>query len=587
MKIFYPSIIVRFSSVLLGSALLFITMFMNTVFAKTAAQQEGQGYAAVTANGKGALASVNPLATEMGLKMFEQGGNAIDAAIATAFALGVVDSSNSGVGGGCFMLIRTSTGRVFAFDGREMASAAASVEMFYKDGKLDPTLSKVGALASGVPGSVLAFEQAQRRYGRLSFRDVITPSVDLADDGFKIDKHTANRLLRNRDALAKFPATKAIFFKDGEPLKAGDRLRQADLAKTYAQLARKGSDYFYRGDFAKRTEKWMKANGGILSLEDFKNYQLIQRNPTLTHIGDYKIYGFPPPSSGGSHVGQILNMVAELPLDSMTDIDRMHHIIEAMKLAFADRAYWMGDADFVSVPKGLLMPSYAQALVKRIDAEKASQVKGHGPAHAYSPHNFSSEDYTREIFSKHTTHIAAADIQGNWVAITTTLNTSFGSKVVIPKTGVLMNNQMDDFVLQPGVPNAFGLVGAAANKVESRKRPLSSMSPTIVTHKNQPFMTLGAAGGPTIISQVAQVLINTLMRDMPLPDAMNAVRVHHQWRPDRVFIDGFATDSLRAGLLKKGHTLKDWPPFGATQAIMYKDDKFQVMTEPRLIRRNH
>ncbi|PCK08522.1 MAG: gamma-glutamyltransferase [Alteromonadaceae bacterium] len=529
--------------------------------------------ARVTSDGQGAVASVDALATEIGIDIFTKGGNAIDAALATAFALGVVDSHNSGIGGGCFIVVHLADGRVFAIDGREMAPASAHRDMFLIDGKVVRDLSRTGALAVGVPGSVAALHHLQRLGGKLSFDSTLLPSADLAEKGFVIGAVMAKRLQRSAKGIAQFPDTATVFFDaKGKPLKAGDLLIQKDLAATYRRMAKKGPKFFYRGSFARAVDKWMKANGGLIRRKDFKNYRVIDREPVKTVLGENTIYGFGPPSSGGVHVAQILNILEHFDLAVLSEADRYHLVIEAMKLAFADRAHWVGDPDFVSVPKGLLSKAYAKRLASQISLKRVGMVTGHQiPPAAES-----------DIFGKHTTHLVTADKQGNWVSITTTLNTSFGSKVMIPGTGVLMNNQMDDFSAQPGVPNAFGLVGSEANRVQSKKRPLSSMSPSIVVRDGKPILALGAAGGPTIISQVMQTLLNYLVLDMDLEHAMSAVRVHHQWKPDRVYIDGFASDSLRKALEARGHQLKNWPPFGATQAIAFENGVFKPMAEPRL-----
>ncbi len=545
----------------------------NIAWASNTAEDSAK-YARVTENGNGAVASVNPLATQAGINAFNKGGNAIDAALAVAFTLGVVDSHNSGIGGGCFIVIRQADGTILAIDGREMAPGLATRDMFLRDGKVERSLSKTGALAIGIPGSVAALYFAQKNGGKLPFADTILPAADIAENGFAVDGVFAKRLARSMKAVSQFSATSKIFtHKNGSPIAEGELLIQKDLARTYRKLAKLGPDYFYSGEFPKQVEGWMKANKGLVSAKDFANYQLELRSPVETVFQQYRIIGFPPPSSGGIHVAQILNILESFDLRSVSEIDRYHLIIEAMKLAFADRAHWLGDSDFAKVPKGLIDKKYAKMLASKISLEKAGEVeKYHLPPKLET-----------ELFGKHTTHISTADKQGNWVAITTTLNTSFGSKVVIPGTGVLMNNQMDDFSAQPGVPNAFGLVGSEANRVQARKRPLSSMSPTLVLEDGQPILTVGAAGGPTIISQVVQTLLNKLVLEKPLEEAMSAVRVHQQWRPDTVYYDPYASDSLVDGLVKKGHKLKVWPPFGATQAIALEKGEFVAVTEPRLV----
>ena len=551
---------------------LLLTVFFFAFFQISHAQ-DSKGYAQIWKDHQGAVASVNPIATQIGIDTFANGGNAVDAALAVAFALGVVDSHNSGIGGGLFILVRHPNGKIEAIDGREMAPAAAKRDMYLRDGKVDRSLSKTGALAIGIPGSVAALYQLQKKAGALNFSEVILPAAKVAEAGFKIDAVMAKRLARTQEALKSFPASSKIFLNQGEALKAGDLLVQKDLARTYRKLAKKGPDYFYQGKFAKKLAKWMKENKGIITYEDFKNYQVKYRDPISSQFKGHEIIGFPPPSSGGIHVAQILNILDHFDLKNASQIERYHLIIEAMKLAFADRAYWLGDSDFVKVPKGLIDKDYAKKLAKKIKLDSALMLEGH-----HTPPNA-----TEEFFGKHTTHIATADAKGYWVAITTTLNTSFGSKVTIPGTGVLMNNQMDDFSAQPGVANAFGLVGAEANSIESKKRPLSSMSPTIVLKDGKPILTVGAAGGPTIITQVLQAVINYVVFEQPLDDALETVRVHNQWKPNMVFIDDYAPADLWQGLEKKGHNLRAWPAFGATQAIGFKEGKFLPVTEPRIL----
>lgn len=533
-------------------------------------------YAAVFENHRGAVASVNPLATQAGLAAFAAGGNAIDAAIAVAFTLGVVDGHNSGIGGGCFVLVRLADGRVLAIDGREIAPAAVTRETYLQDGKVKPGLSKTGALAVGIPGSVAAYHQLQQLGGRLNWRQVILPAAELAEQGFPIDGTLALRLQRTKDDLARFPESAAIYLlADGSVPAAGYRLRQPELAASYRALAEQGPDWFYRGDFAARTDAWMRANGGLITREDFAGYTTRLRDPLLTRFNGYEIYGFPTPSSGGTHVAQMLAMLEPQPFAELAPVDFYHRLAESMRLAFADRAHWLGDADQVQVPAGLLDANYLRKRAAEIDPQRASSDATYGvPPDAEA------------LFNKHTTHIATADAEGNWVAITATVNTSFGSKVVVPGTGVLLNNQMDDFSLDPGAPNAFGLVGAHANSVAPGKRPLSSMSPTLVTRAGEPVMTLGAAGGPTIISQVTQVLLRYLAMGQTLEQAMEAVRIHHQWNPNLLFIESTMPEEVREGLQAKGHELKEMGSFGGTQAIVLEDGKFQPVTEPRIIQRN-
>ena len=550
--------------------LIFVTLLLTLLTSFSQAND----YAKTSADGKAAVATVNPYATAIALDVIARGGNAIDAAAAAAFALGVVDGQNSGIGGGLFVLVRLASGEILAIDGREMAPAAASHDMYWVDGKAVPDLSRTGALAIGIPGSVAALHQLQQRGGKLHFRDVILPSATLAERGFSIAPNMAQRLARSADAIARFPASAEIFLdKQGKPRAAHSTLKQKDLAATYRKLAKQGPDYFYKGEFAKKTAQWMKQNGGLITEKDFANYQTKLRAPIVSEFAGHTLYGFPPPSSGGIHVAQILNILEQFELEKLQPEDRYHLIAEAIKFAFADRAYWLGDADFTDVPKGLTDKRYAKEIAKKINRNKITEKVTHG----------NPDVDIDALMNKHTTHIATADKDGNWVAITTTVNTSFGSKVVIPGTGVVMNNQMDDFSAQPGTANAFGLVGSAANAIAPGKRPLSSMSPTIVLKDNKPVMTLGAAGGPTIISQVVLALLYSLVDQMPVEDALAQTRIHQQWSPNLLFVEEAMPEKTKNSLIKRGHELKIWSSMGTAQAIQLRDGKLHPATDPRII----
>jgi gamma-glutamyltranspeptidase/glutathione hydrolase len=432
--------------------------------------------------------------------------------------------------------------------------------MYVQDGKANPKLSLTGALASAVPGQLAAFVQAQQSFGKLKLADVILPAAEIAATGFRITPEYESRLRGVVKELALFPASKAIFLRDHDmPLRNGDVLKQPDLAKTYRAIAEHGIDWCYRGEFAQRTADWMKANGGIMTVEDFANYQPRQREPLRTKYREHEIIGMPPPSSGGVHVGQILNILEHFDLAKLGahSVDTYHLIIEAMKLAFADRAWWLGDPDFVSVPRGLTSKAYAQELALRINRKESSKVESHG-----TPPNAETD-----IFKKHTTHFTVADGEGNWVACTSTINTTFGSKVVVPGTGVVLNNEMDDFSIQPGVPNSFGLLGNEANAIAAGKRPLSSMSPTIVLKNGQPVFSVGAAGGPTIISQVLMALVRHIDFGMFPAQALQQANVHHQWSPDEVKIEARAGTGMAEELKARGHKIKLMSSFGACQAI--------------------
>ena len=361
---------------------------------------------------------------------------------------------------------------------------------------------------------------------------------------------------------------------NGKARKSGEVLKQLDLAKTYRAIAKNGTKWFYGGPFATATEQWMKANGGIMTVKDLADYKPKLREPIRVTYRGYEVVSMPPPSSGGVHVGQILNILENFELNKMTpnSTDFIHLITEAMKLAFADRAHWLGDADFAPVPRGLIDKTYAKTLAKRIDMTKATKVVRHGTP----PRS------TDDLFNKHTTHFSCADIEGNWVACTATVNTSFGSKVIIPGTGVIMNNEMDDFAIAPGVPNAFGLLGAEANSVAPGKRPLSSMSPSIVLKNGKPILAVGAAGGPTIITQTLLAIIHTIDFNKPVKEALDQPHFHHQWSPDQIRIEQKVGETVLEELRKRGHTLKVYSQMGATQATSFRKGRLESAHDPRL-----
>ncbi len=523
---------------------------------------------------KHAIATVHPLATQAGQQAFERGGNAIDAAIAAGLTLGVVDGHNSGIGGGCFFVIHAADGTVTCIDGRETAPAKAQRDMYVIHGKLNDEASKTGALASGVPGYLKACAAAQKKHGKLKLADVLLPAAEIAEKGFPIDAVYARRLAATAAKLAKFPASAAIFLKDGKPLEKDQVLIQADLANTYRAVAEHGIEWFYGGEFAQKTAEWMSANGGIMTAQDFADYQAPERTAIRSNYRGYDLITMPPPSSGGVHVAQILNILEHFPIRHFRASSRIHVITEAMKLAFADRAYWLGDPDFAPVPRGLVDPAYAAELAQKIDLDHATAV----PSHNMPPH------WEGDVFGKHTTFLCTADAEGNWVALNQTINTGFGSKVVVPGTGVLLNDEMDDFAVQPGVPNAFKLVGAEANAVAPGKRPLSSMSPTLVLKDGKPVIVTGAAGGPTIITQ-ALLLLTHIIDDGMLPaEALAEPRFHHQWNPDELKIEkAFGQDTL-ARVKALGHKLAESEGFGACQAIYFDAGKklFFPANDPRV-----
>jgi gamma-glutamyltranspeptidase/glutathione hydrolase len=525
---------------------------------------------------KGAVATVNPLATDAALEVMSKGGNAVDVAVAAGFALGVVDGFNSGIGGGCFMVIHLADGRVVAIDGRETAPAAATRDMYLRDGKADVKLSQTGPLAVGVPGAVAAYCHAATNFGKLPLRVTLAPAIKIARDGFEVTETFTRRANEVAKDLAQFPGAKMIFLRDdGSPKQPGDWLRQTALAETCQAIADQGPEAFYQLYTGPKIAGWMKANGGLLTAEDFGSYRIKLREPVEATYRGHRIVGFPPPSSGGVHVAQILNILENFDLKKMGagSPDFIHVVAEAMKLAFADRAFWLGDPDFAKVPRGLVSKDYAKQLAKKIRRDRATPV----PSHNTPP------GAETDLFSKHTTHFSTADAEGNWVACTATVNTTFGSKIVVPGTGVVLNNEMDDFSAQPGVANYFGLVGNEANAVAPGKRPLSSMSPTIVFKDGKPVLAVGAAGGPTIISQTLLTIIHTIDFGLDPEAALKQPRFHQQWSPDELRIEKAVSEEVRKELERRGHKLKVLNSFGACQAIgRASEGGFTGAADPRL-----
>jgi gamma-glutamyltranspeptidase/glutathione hydrolase len=414
----------------------------------------------------------------------------------------------------------------------------------------------------GIPGALAAYDLALKKYGKHELKELVLPAAKIADDGFAVSDYYAGRMRSVAKQLARFPGSRQALLKpDGTPYKAGETLRQPDLARSYRAIAEHGLEWFYRGPFAEKVGRWMADNGGILTAKDFAEYQPVQREPLETTYRGFTIIGFPPPSSGGVHVAEMLNILEHFDLHKEYESDpaaAFHLIAESMKLAFADRAYWLGDPDFVKVPRGLIDEDYAASLAKRIDPAKASEVPDHG-----QPPRAEADAFA----TKHTTHIAAADSEGNWVAITATVNLTFGSKVIVPGTGIVLNDEMDDFAAQPGKPNAFGLVGGENNAVAPGKRPLSSMTPTIVLKDGQPVLTVGAAGGPKIITQVLLAIVRRLDFGQSLKDAVAAPRIHHQWRPKSLAVEKEMPAAIVAKLKAMGHEVELTDSAGVTQAI--------------------
>lgn len=520
---------------------------------------------------KAMVVAAHPLASEAGRKILEQGGNAMDAAVAASFAISVVRPQSTGIGGGGFLLAYDSGKKATeVYDFRERAPESATRDM-YLDAKGEPTdfryegvvvpnSSVNGHLAVGVPGLVKGLLEVHAKYGRLPLAAVMAPAIAIAEQGFPVYKGLAEALTERRDVLKVFPATKKIFFRHGEPLKQGDVLIQRDLAKTLKLIALKGEGGFYKGEVAKRLVAEMRRGKGLVSQRDLDQYQVKHHEPVVGTYRGFKIVSMPPPSSGGVHVVEILNILQgdEYGALGYGSADSVHLLAEAMRRAFADRAEYLGDPAFVRVPlKGLTSPDYAKSLRKQIDLAKAtpsSAVKA-GQPQAYE--------------SPSTSHISVVDSQGNAVSTTQTVNWSFGSGVVADGTGIVLNDEMDDFAKKPGVPNVFGLVGNEANAVAARKTMLSSMSPTLVFAADDKLrLVVGSPGGPRIISATLQTILNVIDFKMPLADAVHTARIHHQWLSDelRVEKDGLAP-AVRGDLERRGHKVVEGGAIGDVQAI--------------------
>jgi len=511
------------------------------------------------------VASDHALATEAGLNILRQGGNAIDAAVAVGFALAVVQPYAGNLGGGGFMLIRAvgsdpQSDSEVALDFRETAPAAAHRDMYLDaDGQVVRGRSLFTHHAIGVPGTVAGLTEALRTHGTLPLDAVIAPAIALAQDGFTVSRVLAEMLAHNRDTLGRWPSTRAIFFRpDGTPLAEGDTLTQRDLAETLRAIARDGAAGFYGGLVAARIIAEIASHGGPMTLSDLAAYRTVARAPVVGHYRGFRIAAMPPPSSGGVHVVQMLNLLERYPMSDYGagSAQALHLMAEAMKLAYADRALWLGDPDFVDVPvAGLTSRAYADTLAAHIDPMRARASSDIRPG---QPPPDESHD---------TTHYSVVDAHGNVASVTTTLNLNFGSGIVATGTGVLLNNEMDDFSARPGVPNAFGLMGGDANAIAPGKRPLSSMTPVIVYRDGQPWLVTGSPGGARIISTVLQAIVNAVDFGLNPMESAAMPRIHHQWLPDVLQVEkGFSPDTLRL-LADMGHNVRATGVMGRTQTI--------------------
>lgn len=514
-----------------------------------------------------AVVSADDYATQAGIEILNKGGNAIDAAIAVQFALAVTLPRAGNIGGGGFAMIRLSDGDVHALDFREKAPSASSRDMFLdEDGEYNPERSRKGALASGVPGTVDGMISALERYGTLPLEVIMEPAIRLANRGFRLTHSHAQSLNQNRDNFEAFEASKVRFTRsDGRNWQAGDRFIQTELGETLQRIARYGRDGFYSGITARIIIRELRRHGGVMSLRDLREYESKWRNPVVNTFNGYELYMMPPPSSGGVVMSQVLEMIRPGLSDSsaVNSGSYVHLLSEAFRRSFADRNYYLGDPDFEEMPLDtLLSGSYLNRRFSDFHPSEAtpSDSVQHGTVAGY-----------RE--SSQTTHFSVVDGSGNAVAVTTTLNGSYGSFVTVEGGGFLMNNEMDDFSAKPGEPNMFGLVGAEANAIEPGKRMLSSMSPTIVTRDGNLRMLAGGSGGPTIISATLQDILNVLHFGMNAAQAISSPRFHHQWLPDRILYEQFTMpDDVLRTLRVMGHELQEVSTLARTHILVIEED---------------
>lgn len=499
---------------------------------------------------KGALATASPIATQIGEQVFAKGGNAFDVAVAVGFALAVVHPEAGNIGGGGFAVIRdAATEEIKALDFREKAPLAASEKMYLDSmGKAIENMSTVGAAACGVPGTVAGLYELWQEHGRMKWPELINYAVLLADSGFIVNAYQVESFDKYKDRLSVFDESSRLFFPDSTNWQEGDIFVNRELGRTLIKIANEGPKSFYTGDIADSIVATVKRYGGLISHEDLVSYQIKWRQPVSFTFDYLQIYSMPPPSSGGLIMGQILKLVEAYDFSRYEpgSIEYIHLFCESARLAFADRSEYLGDPDFYNIPLDLLDKNY---ISKR-----------------RQPINLSQTNSSLEILpgiipireSGQTTHYSVVDAEGNMVAVTYTLNSSYGSKLTVNGCGFLLNNEMDDFAIAPGIPNLYGLVGGEANKIEPAKRMLSSMSPTIVLKNDKPLLILGSRGGSEIITAVAQLLINFSRFNLPLDKALSQPRFHHQWLPDNILLEERSFDiNVKQGLLKLGHIIKE------------------------------
>ncbi|HDZ5145742.1 TPA: gamma-glutamyltransferase [Campylobacter jejuni] len=512
--------------------------------------------------GTGLVLSTYELANKIGKEVLDKGGNAIDAAVAVGYALAVVHPAAGNIGGGGFAVIHLANGENTTLDFREMAPLKASRDMYLDSkGEVIKDTSTIGYLAAGVPGTVKGMSAMLDRYGTMKLKDLIAPAIKLAEKGFLISDRQEQTMLEAKDMFKKFPSSSKYFLKeDGSTYKSGDLFIQKDLAKTLKLIAKEGPDAFYKGKIADLIASDMVKNKGIITKEDLAQYQVIWRKPVEGTYRNYDIISMAPPSSGGAIIIQILNIMENANIENLgfASSKTLHIMAEAMRQAYADRSEYMGDPDFVKIPLDkLTSKEYAKEIYAKIPKDKAlpsSKVKP-GLGQIHEGHN--------------TTHYSVLDGKGNAVSITYTINASYGSGAAVEGAGFLLNDEMDDFSIKPGVPNLYGVVGGDANAIEPKKRPLSSMSPTIILKDGKVFMVVGSPGGSRIITTVLQVISNVIDHKMDISTAVEAPRFHMQWLPDEIRIEPFGIiKDVQNNLEKMGYKITEKPYMGDVNAIM-------------------
>ncbi|HEY9799796.1 MAG TPA: gamma-glutamyltransferase [Leptolyngbyaceae cyanobacterium] len=544
---------------------------------------------------KGMVVSAHPLASAAGVEMLGKGGNAVDAAVATTFAISVVEPFSAGIGGGGFLLMRSQkTGEIKALDFRERAPLKATRNMYLDAaGKVRPNASVNGHLAVATPGTIAGIYEVHRRYGKLPWREVVKPAIALAQDGFVLSEKPSWRSISvqktRKQAILNNPAAREIFTRNGDFYQPGERLVQRDLARTLETIAQNPQS-FYTGSIARAIAADMAKNGGLITLADLKAYQPIWRNPVCGNFRQAKICSMPPPSSGGVLLIQMLNIIGDTDLKSWGwhHPKALHLLTEAMKIVYSDRSQYLGDPDFVKIPlQALLSPAYAKKRRGEINLDRTTPSTQVKPIAPEILQRFGQAEIPQRIYARYespeTSHLNVVDEERNAVSLTFTVNYGFGSGVVASGTGILLNDEMDDFAAAPGVPNVFGLVGNEANAIAPRKTPLSSMTPTIVTENERLRMVVGAPGGSTIITQVLQVILNVLEYNMDVGAAVSVPRIHHQWLPDELRVESWGLDALTLqDLRQRGHNIKEINPWGNINAIVVtKEGDLEGAADPR------